>query len=198
MHKLDLSKVMVLLLALLAAPAFAHNIVGGVYAIGDLIEGEVGFSDGEMGQAGVPVMITDAQGNKLGETVVEEEGLFSFQAQQRIDHHFKIDLGAGHVLNTMLSADELPDSLPGGDQQPANATSTPAGNGNVALSGADAAALQQMIERSVSKQIVPLRKELQAYKEKAGLQDILGGIGYIFGLCGVGMWLRQRKQQKQG
>ncbi len=198
MHKLDLSKVMLLLLALLAAPAFAHNIVGGVYAIGDLIEGEVGFSNGDMAHAGLVVIITDAQGNKLGETVVEDEGLFSYQAQQRIDHHFTIDLGAGHVMNTMLPADELPDSLPGGDQQPAKATSTPAGNGNVALSGADAAALQQMIERSVSKQIVPLRKELQAYKEKAGLQDILGGIGYIFGLCGVGMWLRQRKQQKQG
>lgn len=189
--------IIVLLLALLAAPAFAHNIIGGVYAIGDLIEGEVGFSDGEMGQAGVPVIITDAQGNKLGETVVEEEGLFSFQAQQKIDHHFTVDLGAGHVLNTMLPAEELPDSLPGGDQQSVSATSTPAGNGNVALSGADAAALQQMIERAVSKQIVPLRKELQAYKEKSGLQDILGGIGYIFGLCGIGIWLRQRKLQKQ-
>lgn len=198
MHKSGVSKVILLLLALLTTPAFAHNIIGGVYAIGDLIEGEVGFSDGEMAPAGVTVTVTDAQGNPLGQTVTEEEGLFSFQAQRKIDHHFVIDLGAGHVLETQLPAGELPDSLPGGDQPPAQGTSTPAGNGNVTLSGTDAAALQLLIERAVSKQVVPLRKELQAYKEKAGLQDILGGIGYIFGLCGIGMWLRQRQQQKQG
>lgn len=193
-------KTLLILLALLASPAFAHNIVGGVYAIGSLIEGEVGFSDGIMGQAGVPVIITDGNGNKLGEVKVEEEGLFSFEATSRIDHHFSIDLGSGHVLKTMLPADELPDSLMGGDGAATEATaavSSSAGSA-VALNGADSAALQQMIERSVSKQIKPLRKELQAYKEKASLQDILGGIGYIFGLCGIGIWLRQRKLDKQG
>ena len=51
-----------------------------------------------------------------------------------------------------------------------------------------------MIEKAVAKQVKPLRKELRAYQEKAGLQDVLGGIGYIFGLCGIGMWWRQRKQ----
>jgi len=191
-------KVMVVLLALMSAPAFAHNIVGGVYAIGSEIEGEVGFSDGEMGQAGVPVVITDANGNKLGEVKVEEEGLFSFQATRRIDHHFTIDLGSGHVLNTVLPADELPDTLPGGDDSGSASAAAVESSTTVSLNGADAAALQQMIERSVSKQIKPLRKELQAYKEKAGLQDILGGIGYIFGLCGIGIWLRQRKRDKQG
>jgi len=192
-------KALLVLLALLANPAFAHNIVGGVYAIGSLIEGEVGFSDGIMGQAGVPVIITDANGNKLGEVKVEEEGLFSFEATSRIDHHFSIDLGSGHVLKTMLPADELPDSLVGGDGAVTEATAADLSSTGsaVALNGADSTALQQMIERSVSKQIKPLRKELQAYKEKASLQDVLGGIGYIFGLCGIGIWLRQRKLDKQ-
>ena len=199
MHKY----IVVLIATLLASSSFAHNIVGGVYAVGTLIEGEVGFSDGEMGQAGAHVGITDAQGNKLGEVKVEEEGLFSFTATRRIDHHFSINLGSGHVLNTVLPADELPDSLA--------AQSATAESGTVveataapyapALSGAGGAELQhelqQMIERSVAKQVKPLRKELQAYKEKASLQDVLGGIGYIFGLCGIGIWLRQRKLDKQ-
>jgi hypothetical protein len=29
------------------------------------------------------------------------------------------------------------------------------------------------------------------------MQDILGGIGYIFGLCGLGIWWRQRQKEKQ-
>lgn len=99
----------------------------------------------------------------------------------------------------MLPADELPESLVGGDGAATKITAAvSSGSASaVALNGVDAAVLQQMIERSVSKQIKPLRKELQAYKEKASLQDVLGGIGYIFGLCGIGIWLRQRKSERQ-
>ncbi len=193
-----MDKILALVLALMATPAMAHNIVGGVYAIGNIIEGEVGFSDGEMGQAGVPVVVSDASGNKLGEVLLEEDGLFSFEASHRIDHHFSIDLGSGHVLNRTLPADELPDNLPGENGQVAAIGSKmSAENSAVSMKGSDSAALQQMIERAVSKQIKPLRKELQAYKEKADLQDILGGVGYIFGLCGVGIWIRQRQLDKR-
>ena len=190
-------KTLLLVLTLMASPAFAHNIVGGVYAIGSLIEGEVGFSDGIMAQAGVPVIITDGKGNKLGEVKLEEEGLFSFEATRQIDHHFSIDLGSGHVLNTLLPADELPDNLGGSTPTETAATVSSANTSAVSLNDVDSIALQQMIERAVSKQVKPLRKELQAYKEKASLQDILGGIGYIFGLCGIGIWLRQRKSESQ-
>lgn len=200
MHK-GLMLLITLLIPLFANTAFAHNIVGGVYAIGSLIEGEVGFSDGEMGTPGSPILITDAGGNLIANIVVEEEGLFSFEASQRIDHYFTIDLGSGHILKTHLPADELPDNLAGADGAPALASSIANNSSQTAsspLSTTDATALQALIERSVSKQIKPLRKELQAYKEKAGLQDILGGIGYIFGLCGIGIWIRQKKLDKQG
>jgi hypothetical protein len=200
MHK-GLMLLITLLMPLFANTAFAHNIVGGVYAIGSLIEGEVGFSDGEMAPPGSPIVITDTEGNLIANIKVEEEGLFSFEAKRRIDHFFVIDLGSGHVLKTHLPADELPDNLAGADAAPALASNMTNGSTAMAsstLNGTDAAALQALIERSVSKQIKPLRKELQAYKEKAGLQDILGGIGYIFGLCGIGIWIRQKKLEKQG
>lgn len=173
--------------------ALAHNVVGGVYAIGTTIEGEAGFSNGDMAKAGTPVFIADSSGQVIAEISTDDEGFFVFEATQRIDHHFKLDMSSGHVLEMILPADELPASLPGGMAiAPTNliaATSS--------VSGVDAAALQQMIEKAVAKQVKPLRKELAAYKEKAGLQDLLGGMGYIFGLVGLGIWLRQRKQDKQ-
>ena len=182
-----------ILCASMSAPAFAHNVVGGVYAIGNSIEGEVGFSNGDMAKAGISVRVSDAAGNTLGETVIEDEGLFVFDATQRIDHHFYADLSAGHVLNLVLPAEELPESLPGG-AVPVAASSAPAST--TPVSGVDQVVLQQMIEKAVAKQVKPLRKELAAYKEKASLQDVLGGIGYIFGLVGLGIWLRQRKLDK--
>lgn len=174
--------------------ALAHNVVGGVYAIGTTIEGEAGFSNGDMAKAGTPVLITDVAGQTIAEVLTDEEGFFVFEATQRIDHHFKLDMSSGHMLEMILPADELPASLPGGTpiaSVQSNLT-TPASG-----SALDAAALQQMVEKAVAKQVIPLRKELAAYKEKAGLQDLLGGIGYIFGLVGLGIWLRQRKQDKQ-
>lgn len=174
--------------------ALAHNVVGGVYAIGTTIEGEAGFSNGDMAKAGTQVLITNAAGQAIAELLTDEEGFFVFEANQRIDHHFKLDMSSGHVLEMILPADELPASLPGSTPivSVQSNLKTP-----VSVSGVDAAVLQQMVERAVAKQVKPLRKELAAYKEKAGLQDLLGGIGYIFGLVGLGIWLRQRKQDKQ-
>lgn len=181
------------LLSLSLMPVYAHNVVGGVYAIGDQIEGEIGFSNGDMAAEGTEIKVSDTQGNLLGEVVTDSEGLFVFTAQQRIDHQFFANLSSGHVLELMLPADELPESLPGGNAV-SNAdmaqTSTP-----VNFSG-DQVALQQMIEKAVAKQVKPLRKELAEYKEKASLQDVIGGIGYIFGLCGIGIWWRQRQLDK--
>ena len=65
---------LLVLIVLLVNPAYAHNVVGGVYAIGSLIEGEVGFSNGDMAPAGTPVIISDASGKVLAEMEVEDEG----------------------------------------------------------------------------------------------------------------------------
>ncbi|MCP4321966.1 MAG: hypothetical protein GY787_08975, partial [Alteromonadales bacterium] len=50
-----------------------------------------------------------------------------------------------------------------------------------------------MLEKAIAKQIKPLRKEIQALKEKSGFRDIIGGIGYIFGLLGLVAFLRDAK-----
>ncbi|WP_261841424.1 hypothetical protein [Aliamphritea ceti] len=184
-------KLFVLLAMLFALPASAHNVVGGVYAIGSTIEGEAGFSNGDMASAGTKVIVTDAAGNVLLETETDDEGFFTMEATTRIDHIFRMEMGSGHVLEMTLPAEELSESLAGGDTAVA-ASAAKASTGSAVQY--DEAAMQGMIEKAVAKQVKPLRKELRAFQEKAGLQDVLGGIGYIFGLCGIGMWWRQRKQ----
>ncbi|OMH33564.1 hypothetical protein [Motiliproteus sp. MSK22-1] len=183
---------------LLSSPfVFAHNVVGGVYALGSLIEGEAGFSNGDMAKPGTAVKILDSNGALIAETSTDEEGIFSYQATRRIDHHFLLDLSSGHVLKLVLPADELPENL---SSEAKSVAQTAVPSVDKTLSGSDARIdsekLQQMIEKAVAKQVKPLRKELSAYKEKASLQDVLGGLGYIFGLCGIGIWIRQRKQEQ--
>lgn len=179
-----------LLLILASSPSFAHNVLGGVYAIGTDIEGEIGFSNGDMA-AGKTVVVSDPAGKEIVRVATDDKGFFVFTAVQRVDHHFFADLGSGHVFETVLKAEELPDTL--GDIVKLETNTSPLSSPTDGkLVGSE---LQALIEKSVAKQVKPLRQELNAYKEKASFQDVLGGIGYIFGLCGIGIWLNQRKQQ---
>ena len=166
----------------------AHNVVGGVYATGADIEGEAGFSNGVMAHEGSLVKVSDQHGNPLGEVLTDAQGYFVFTAKKRITHVFDVNMGAGHSLTMQLPADELPDSL-GAVSIPLN-TSTLR---TVKPTASDQVDASLAIERAVAKHIKPLRKEIQALKEKSGMRDIIGGIGYIFGLLGVVALLRERK-----
>ncbi len=186
-------RLLTLLLGLLAGPALAHNVVGGVYAIGTEIEGEAGFSNGDSAKPGLLVEVFDVNGTRLGKTETDADGMFRFDATARVEHHFRIEMGSGHVLQVSLPVEELPEDLPGGDAPAVVAVANVPIATGVAI---DAKQLQAVVEKAVARQVTPLRKELAAFKEKAGLRDILGGIGYIFGLCGLAMMLRERKQRK--
>jgi nickel transport protein len=186
-----------LCLSLLSLGVAAHNVVGGVYAIGDQIEGEVGFSNGDMAAPGTVVNVTDRQGNELARLETDDEGGFTYTATQRIDHLFYANLSSGHILELTLPADELPDSLAAVGSVEVTVDKVAVPSVSTTSIATDRQGLEQMIERAVAKQVVPLRKEIAAYKEKSSLQDIMGGVGYIFGLCGLGIWWRQRQLDKQ-
>lgn len=183
---------LLLTLTLISTYSAAHNVVGGVYVNGFDIEGEAGFSNGAMANAGTLVKVSDKTGIPLGEVFTDEEGFFMFTAKKRITHVFEVNMGAGHTLKMQLPAEELPESL---------ATGVTTNNNDVVkISQATPELVEQqvtslMLEKAIAKQIKPLRKEIQALKEKSGLRDILGGIGYIFGLLGLVAFLRERKSK---
>jgi nickel transport protein len=56
-------------------------------------------------------------------------------------------------------------------------------------------ALLAAIERAVARQVRPLRKETLAAREAARLRDVLGGLGYILGLTGLGLWWHCRRDR---
>ncbi|WP_022940274.1 hypothetical protein [Psychromonas hadalis] len=166
----------------------AHNVVGGVYVNGADIEGEAGFSNGAMAKVGTLVKVFDQSGIPLGEVKTDDEGFFIFTAKKRITHVFEINMGAGHTLKMLLPADELPESL--GEvivTQPKTTVKHSENSRGLTL---------MQLEKAIAKQIKPLRREIRALKEKAGLRDIIGGIGYIFGLLGMVALLRERRLKR--
>lgn len=185
--------------------ALAHKVVAGAYASGNRIEGEIGFSDGEMAKNVLVEVFTD-DGKKLGETHTNAEGVFVFTPAQAVAHIFRADLGAGHVAEVKLEVSELPAALSkAGDPTKAAVSTSEATPAKTIVDSPSSeaappltAAQRQIVAEAVRNEIRPLRREIIAYKEKNNLQTILGGIGYIVGLFGLWFFFAARRQKASG
>ena len=186
-----------LILALAApVPALAHNIISSVFPSGSDIEGEIGFSSGDMA-TDLLVEVFDEAGNKLGETVTDADGFFVYTPTQPVTHIFRGDLGAGHVAEVIMTAADVA-ALMGQDAavstSAASATAPASTAGLSGLSDQARAELATMIRTELR----PLRQEISAYKNKNNLQTILGGLGYIAGLFGLGFYIAVRRKMEGG
>ncbi|WP_116599602.1 cobalt ABC transporter permease [Primorskyibacter marinus] len=189
-------KHLILALAVIVAPmpALAHKVIAGVFPAGEAIEGEIGFSNGDMA-TNAEVVVTGPDGVELGRAITDGDGFFTFVPSQPVAHVFSVNLGAGHVAEVTMPADQVAEIL--GEAAPEGAksatTEIPQATGGVTvatLTGTE----RQAIAEAVRDEIRPLRREIAAYKEHNGFQTILGGIGYIVGLFGLGFYLAARRK----
>ncbi len=192
--------IVALVAGLAAPPALAHKVVLSAYAAGDVIEGELGFSNGDMAVDTV-VNVLDTDGNTLGETRTDADGFFVFTPTQAVPHVFKADLGAGHVAAVTLAVDDLPASVARGagtvvETSLAAAPGAIPSDGTVLPVAAPPSVVREMIAEAVRNEVRPLRREIAAYKEQHDLQTVLGGIGYILGVFGLAFFLLARRQRR--
>lgn len=174
--------------------AQAHKLKVFATAEGDRIEGEAYFAGGARA-AGVAVLITDAEGHELARLTPDAEGRFHYRVERRREYRVVADSLDGHVASWTIRPEELSSSLPPADpaQTPPRVLAEPASPAPRTQSpDLRERALSEMVERAVARQVRPLREALVAYDDKVRLHDILGGIGYILGIAGLGLWWRSR------
>ncbi|WP_425080293.1 cobalt ABC transporter permease [Ruegeria denitrificans] len=186
-------KHLVVILAVCCAPvpALAHKVIAGVFESGDVIEGEIGFSNGDMA-SGTEVIVTGPDGAELGRSVTDADGFFVYTPTSAVAHTFFADLGAGHVAEVTMSAEDVARVLGVAVAETGASSSaalTPASGSAASLSVEE----QQVIAKAVRDELRPLRREIAAYREQNDLQTILGGIGYIVGLFGLGFYMAARR-----
>lgn len=201
---------------LAAITAFAHSLYLFAAAEGDKINGRA-YLRGGTGVADVVVKIYAEAKEPVGQVTTDSEGRFSFSAPYRCDYLLRAVMEDGHQAEAMVHADELPSMLPpfSGQQTPtAVASSTGSqtagrtqGSGESPpdltletspspsperLAGSDDKSLRQELA-SLRSQVIQLREDLKKFQTTAGLRDILGGIGYIFGLTGITLYLLAKR-----
>lgn len=192
---------LILILALaVPLPALAHNVIASVFPSGSDIEGEIGFSSGDMA-ARVKVKVFDDAGNQLGETMTDDDGFFVYTPTQPVTHVFKSDLGAGHVAKITMPAAEVAQLMGQSAAQSSAGASVATGDPSpvpapvaAGMTEDTRAELAQMLRTELR----PIRQELTALKTETSFQSVLGGIGYIFGLFGLGFYIAARRRIEAG
>jgi len=187
----------------LAAPvALAHNVMLSAWPAGDVIEGEVAFSSGELAEPGTVVRVLGPGGEELGTAEVGEDGLFRFAPTGSVPHRFVADLGQGHVAETTLPVEELPATLAaaataadvgrGAAQAASPAATVAASAGGEAI---EPEQLQTLVATAVQRELAPLKRQLAAREQEADLQALIGGIGYICGIFGLLFFIYARRRR---
>ena len=181
--------------------ALAHNVFLTAYVEGDMVFVEGGFSDGTFCKNS-KIEVFDPSGNRLLEGKTDENGVFSFKPPQKTDLKVVLNAGMGHRDEYTVPAEELPDMT--GMQKaetramPAPAAETRKPRASEVAVQMDPAEIESIVDRVIQKRLRPLTQLVAKSQRNTGISPtkIFGGIGYIFGLLGVAMYVRSRKGGK--
>lgn len=183
------------MMTLLPVAAEAHRLNVFASSDGAVIRGSVYFQ-GMRAARNAPVRVLDPEGAVLADVVTDEAGTFVFQAARRVDHRIVADLSDGHRAEFVVSAEQLPLSLPSpSPQEPERTAGAVPEEAQAGLqAGVPAAAIEAIVESAVARHVGPLRQQIAAYEDRIRWHDVLGGIGYIVGMTGIACYFLARRR----
>ncbi|MEI8394058.1 MAG: cobalt transporter CbiM [Rhodospirillaceae bacterium] len=155
-----------------SGPAAAHKLELFATAEGTVIAGYAYAGSGDRVKDAT-VTVTAAGGAPVVTLKTDSEGNFRFEARQRVDHLITADTVEGHHATFTVRAADLPESA----------------------SESSALDFRVFIDRSVARQIRPLREQLDSFEDAVWMHDILGGLGVIFGVFGVAYGVSARRRR---
>ncbi len=202
-RRYTLQTVRFLVLALVCCSALrAHQLRCFAAAEGATVSGYAWLGSGARAKR-VSFQALAGDGTVLARGETDENGEFSFQASCRCDHMIEIRTPDGHLATFRVTAAELPSALPSRGAQagalPSGAPRSAAGPtpSHEAADAPGTGGLEATVAEAVSRQITPLRRDVQELTHRRRLQDILGGVGYLLGLAGIAFYFLGSRQRRK-
>ena len=166
-----------------ASFASAHRVNIFAFVDGDAVQVECGFNRSQKVKQGTVEVFDATTGARLLQGTTDDNGVFRFPVTAELreaghDLNIRIIAGEGHQNDWTVAADELASS------------GTPKA---VAVAAAEVPATPASLVAGLDAKLSPIKRML-AEQTEAGpnLRDIIGGIGWIFGLIGVAAYFRRR------
>ena len=181
------------------APAFSHKVTVFAWVENDTVHTESRYGGGRPVMQG-KIEVFDPQDRKLMEGTTDDEGRLSFTVPQRSDLKIVLNAGMGHANHWWVRADEI--NAQGQDRVPTERRPAPVTGvamepvSSDASDCLDANTVRQIVLQALETKLAPLEARLAG--QRPPWRDIAGGIGYILGLMGIAVLVRNRKTKGQG
>ena len=175
--------------------ASAHRVNIFAFVDGDAVQVECGFNRSQKVKQGTVEVFDATTGARLLQGTTDDNGVFRFPVTAELreaghDLNIRIIAGEGHQNDWTVAADELASS---GTPKAGQAAPSAAAPVAAVSGGATPAEIERIVDAALDAKLSPIKRML-AEQAEAGpnLRDIIGGIGWIFGLIGVAAYFRRR------
>ena len=167
-------------------PALAHKVIIFAWVERDTVFTESKFSGGREA-TGAQVLVFDREGKQLLEGKTNNKGEFSFKIPKLTDLRIVLNAGIGHKAEWTILKSEIKESSGILGSKIAIESSQPVA---VGLSKAE---IKELIEESLDRKLRPIVRMITESQSKGpSVTEIVGGIGYIFGLMGMALYFLSR------
>jgi len=156
---------------------YAHKVNIFVYVKDKRVYCEGYYSDGRKVKGGV-IEVYDKENRKLLVGKTDEKGIFSFLPKAKKDLKIVLDAGMGHKAEAEIKAEELPII------EKENREAVKKEESEKIKKEESKKLVSEIIDEKLTPIYELLLKE-EKEKNKILLREIIGGIGYIFGIFGI-------------
>jgi nickel transport protein len=184
--------------------ALAHKVTIFAWVEGDTVHTTSKFSGGKSAKR-LTVVVYDKQGNQLLEGKTDENGEFSFKIPKKTELKVALKASMGHLAEWTIPAEEITgiaDSTETGAPEigvEAAASTDAKRSGELAVPtavGLSCQEIQELIDKSLDKKLTPVVNMLaESLDHGHRMGEVIGGIGYIFGLVGVALYFATRRRE---
>lgn len=175
------------------SPSYAHKVYLFAWAEGDTIYTESYFSGSKKVQDGI-IKVFDSDGNELLTGKTNDKGEFSFRIPKTADLKIVLESSMGHGAEYLFKKSEFAPEDKAAAKIPADtALDEPE---TYPKAGADQVLAGKEIEEALDAKLKPVIRELAKLREDKGpgVTEVIGGIGYIFGIMGIIAYMKSKKK----
>ncbi len=189
-------------------PASAHKVSIFAWIEGDTVYTQSKFSGGKKTKNSL-VIVYDKEGNRLLEGKTDDEGKFAFKVPKKTDLKVVLTASMGHMAEWKIPVEEIMEqaqaSEPGRpdvkstieEAAPLAETETSREVLVPAAVGLSKQEIKVLIDESLDRKLAPVFNLLADSIDRGPrLSEVISGIGYIFGLVGVGLYVANRRKRK--
>jgi len=189
------------------APVSAHKVTIFAWVEGNTVHTQSKFSGGKVAKNST-VVVYDKDGAQLLEGKTDETGAFSFKVPQKAELKVVLKASMGHLAEWIISAEEITAVNSGSESSShekkedevlarhniaVSEAQVDDGESVATVDGLTKKDIQELIDASVDKKLAPLMNRLADSVDSGPRAfDVIGGVGYIFGLVGVALYFSNR------